>query len=149
MPSDADRVMNPLTIARKFLTVWNAGNFGAVDEFAAPDILVDYPHFPKPIRGPEELKAALKQTARCFPDIRIEADEVLAQDDRVVIFWTYRGTHREGELFGLQPTGRKVQVSGVSRYTIHEGKVVEERGLVDNFSLFQQLQTDRSDEEQT
>lgn len=51
----------------------------------------------------------------------------------------YEGTHQHGELFGVQPSGRLVRVSGVTLYRIVSGSVVEERGVADVLGLMQQL----------
>jgi predicted ester cyclase len=55
-----------------------------------------------------------------------------------MVRWTYRATHQV-EVFGLSPTGKQVRVSGITLYRIPYGKVVEENGVVDNFSLMRQL----------
>jgi predicted ester cyclase len=56
-----------------------------------------------------------------------------------VVRWSYRATHRRGELFGVPAAGKQVCVSGISIYRIADGKVTEESGVVDNFSLMLQL----------
>jgi steroid delta-isomerase-like uncharacterized protein len=138
--------LDPISTAQRFLTAWNADHLQVIDDLAAADIVVDYPHFPEPVRGAEAFKALLAETYRFFPDIRITADEIVSEGERVVVFGTYRGTHRKGALFGVKPSGKRITVSGVSRHRILGGKILEERGVADNFSLFQQLQTDQNNE---
>jgi steroid delta-isomerase-like uncharacterized protein len=104
----------------------------------APDIAVHYSHFPEPVRGRQGFKQILAQTFASFPDMKISAEELIAEGDKVMVRWTYRATHQV-EVFGLPPTGQPVQVSGITVYRIAGGRVVEERGVVDNFSLMQQL----------
>lgn len=130
---------SPKAIARRFIQAWNAGGQGVVDELAHPDLLVHYSHFPQPLRGREAFKEALTQTFASFPDMRIEADEPLVAGDRAVVQWRYRGTHQAGELFGVQPGGTTVRVDGITVYRIVDGQVVEERGIVDNLGLLQQI----------
>jgi steroid delta-isomerase-like uncharacterized protein len=127
------------SIARRFIHAWSAGGLGIVDELAAPDITVSYSHFPEPIRGAEKFKQVLIQTVNSFPDIRVTADELICEEDRVVVRWTYRGTHKSGNIFGIPAAGKQVSVSGITVYVIAHGKVVEENGLVDSFSLMRQL----------
>ena len=52
--------------------------------------------------------------------------------------WTGRGTHR-GELQGIPPPGKRVEVPGSVFYRIVGGKIVEFRGLFNMMSLMQQL----------
>ncbi len=49
---------------------------------------------------------------RCaFPDIRFHTGEMFAADGRVAHRWTFTGT-REREIMGVEPTGKRVEVSG-------------------------------------
>jgi steroid delta-isomerase-like uncharacterized protein len=134
MPTTGNR-----DIARRFIQAWNTGNSARVDELASAELEVFYTHFPEPLLGPEAFKRMLSETYRFFPDLKIEADAIIVEGDRAVVYWTYRASHRHGELFGVPASGRKVCVSGVTCYRIRDGKVIEERGVVDNFSLMLQL----------
>jgi steroid delta-isomerase-like uncharacterized protein len=133
MPSQTE------AIARRFLQAWNAGGEPIVDQLAAADMVVSYPHFPEPLVGAEAFKKALQQTHEYFPDLRIMADEVIATGETAVVRWHYRGTHRHGELFGVAAAGRAVEVHGITIYRIRNGTVCEERGIVDNLSLLTQI----------
>lgn len=60
-----------------------------------------------------------------FRDLQIKLEDQFAHDDRVVSRFTILGTHK-GELMGLQPTGKKISVSGISIFRFKDGKAVEE-----------------------
>lgn len=126
-------------IARRFLKIWNAGGEPLVDDLAAPDILFSYSRLQEPMRGASLLKQVLAQTHDTFPDMRIEAEQVIAEGDKVVVYWTYLATHLNNVLFGVAPSGKRVEVSGVTLYRIVNQKVVEEIGLSDTMSLMLQL----------
>ena len=126
-------------IARRFLQAWNADQREVVDELAAPDFTADYTHFPEPFEGPEAVKQMLAQTHRHFPDLSIEVRDVVAEEDRAIVHWAYRGTFREGEMFGVEAAGQSVEVEGMTKYRIEDGRVQSERGVVDNFGLMMQL----------
>jgi steroid delta-isomerase-like uncharacterized protein len=126
-------------IARRFIQAWSAGGEAIVDELAAPTLTVAYTHWPEPVRGPAQFKQMLTETFRYFPDMKVAVDELLAETDRVMVRWTYTGTHQHGELYGLPATGKSVKVSGITVYRIADGKVVEESGLVDSFNMMLQL----------
>jgi predicted ester cyclase len=49
------------------------------------------------------------------------------------------GSSGLGELQGIPPTGKRVEVPGVVFYRIAGGKIVEFRGQLDRMSLMQQL----------
>ena len=126
-------------LARRFIQVWNAGCRHIVDELAAENLTVSYTHFPDSLHGPTAFKAMLSQTHQFFPDLTIEIGEVVAEDDQAVICWRYRGTFQEGEMFGVQASGQSVEVTGMTRYHIADGKIQREQGIVDIFGLMVQL----------
>ena len=126
-------------LARRFIQAWNAGHLHVVDELAGKDLVVSYTHFPEPFRGAEAFKEMLAQTHRYFPDLVIEIDEVIANGDQAVVQWKYRGTFRAGELFGEKASGQSVEVAGMTRYHVADGKIQREQGIVDNFALMMQL----------
>ncbi|NBC64512.1 MAG: hypothetical protein GVY07_02460 [Bacteroidetes bacterium] len=53
--------------------------------------------------------------------------------------WHYSGTHENGNLFGVESSGKKVTVKGMTLLKFQNGKIVEEKGIVDNLSLMMQL----------
>lgn len=126
-------------LARRFMQAWNAGHLQVVDELAADDLTVSYTHFPEPLQGPEPFKEMLSQTHRYFPDLTITIDEVVADGDQAVVHWRYRGTFEQGEMFGVEASGQSVEVAGMTRYHIADGKIQREQGIVDNFGLMMQL----------
>jgi steroid delta-isomerase-like uncharacterized protein len=126
-------------VARRFLGVWSAGQLHLLDELAADDIVVRYTHFPQAVRGRTAFRVLLENTFMSFPDLTISGEEPIVEGDRAVVRWTYMGTHKHGELFGVRPSDRRVTVSGITCYRIIDGRVVEESGIVDNLALLQQL----------
>lgn len=127
------------SLASRFLQAWSAGSEGIVDTLAAPNITVSYSHFPAPVHGREAFKQILQQTHASFPDLRLTVQEVLCEGNQAVVRWSYQGTHQHGEVFGIAPAGKSVNVTGITILRFSDGKVVEESGIVDNFSLLQQL----------
>lgn len=126
-------------IAREFLRVWTPGNLDVLERLADPDIVVDYAHFEAPVKGVAAFRETLEESFRSFPDLETAALGVVAQDDRAAVEWEYEGTHRQGALFGAEPSGARVRVRGMSLYRIRDGRVVEERGVADILGLMAQL----------
>ncbi len=125
-------------IVQRFGQVWSAGKLDIVDELAAPDLVVSYPALPEDIHGPEAFKQLLRDWYSAFPDVEASVDEVIAEGDKVAARWICRGTH-QGEFLGIPPTGRRVQLTGITIFRVADGKVVEERGEDDALGLMQQL----------
>jgi steroid delta-isomerase-like uncharacterized protein len=64
---------------------------------------------------------------------------VIAEGDKVVTRYTIRGTHQgETEEYG-PPTGKRVELRGITIHRIEDGKIAEEWERYDNLSILQQL----------
>ncbi len=70
--------------------------------------------------------------------------EMVAEDDVVVVHFSYRGTH-EGEYQGIEPTGNVVEGTAVMIDRFKDGKIVERTEEFDTLSWFQQLGVDPSE----
>lgn len=90
------------------------------------------------VRGPDELVAMQGENEKAMPDIKFEVDDMLVGDDVAMWEWTLTGTH-EGEWQGIQPTGRAVEITGMSKTVIEAGKVEENRSYFDAQDFFAQL----------
>jgi predicted ester cyclase len=74
--------------------------------------------------GLGQLREAVHRIRGVFPDLRIELEQLVAEDDLVSARWTATGTH-SGELAGIAPTGKAVRWAGTDVYRLADGKVVE------------------------
>jgi predicted ester cyclase len=73
-----------------------------------------------------------------FPDQKWTIEELIAEGDKVVNRFTWRGTHR-GDFLGIAPTGSHVEVKGVVIDRFADGKIADTRIQMDNLGLMQQL----------
>jgi steroid delta-isomerase-like uncharacterized protein len=124
-------------LVRRFVEeFWNEGKTAAADELMALDAEI---HLPTgEVVDPDGLKRFAGTFRESFPDWHSTFEELIAEGERVAERWTGRGTHR-GELQGIPPTGKRVEVPGSVFYRIVGGKIVEFRGQLDMMGLMQQL----------
>jgi steroid delta-isomerase-like uncharacterized protein len=127
-----------LNVIQRFYDAYNQKHEPILNEIIADDY-VDYGHQP-PGRGLPGAQSDLQNIARGFEDARFDIDEMFGADDRVVVRWTVHGTHT-GPFAGLQPTQKKIAVSGISLYRVRDGKITETRNQADLLALFTQLGT--------
>lgn len=73
-----------------------------------------------------------------FPDRVDVIDEVIAEGDRVGILFRINGTHT-GNLYGIPPTGKKVNVLEMAILRIANGRVAEGWFMADEAGLLKQL----------
>ena len=124
-------------LVRRFVEeFWNQGNTAIADELMAPDAEIHMPTGETlDLEGLKGFNVAFRAS---FPDWHSTFEELVAEGDRVAERWTGRGTHR-GELWGIPPTGERVEAPGSVFYRIAGGRIVEFRGQFDMMGLMQQL----------
>jgi steroid delta-isomerase-like uncharacterized protein len=124
-------------LVRRFVEeFWNQKNPSAADELMAADVLIQMPT--GEVVNLDGLKGFAEMWRGSFPDWNSTFEELIAEGDRVAERWTGRGTH-QGELQGIPPTGRRVEVLGSVFYRIADSEIVEFRGQLDMMSLMQQI----------
>ena len=108
-----------------------------IDEVYAADVVWHEPD--QDIHGIEEAKQFISMYKTAFPDMNATVEDVVAEGDKVVTRITIRGTHQgEIEEFG-PPTGRQIELKGITISRIEGGKIVEDWDSYDNLSIMQQL----------
>ena len=125
-------------IARQFIQVWGNGDLDIIDELAAPSLSVQYPVLPQVIRGSKTFRQVMDGFRSAFPDSDLQVEEEIAEDDKVVIRWSFSGTH-QGSLLGIPATGKKVKWTGITIYHIVDRKVMEEKGEEDFLGFLRQI----------
>lgn len=118
--------------------LYSEGNLDFIDDYIADEYVEHNTSSPEPVRGPEEYRENVRMLRNAFPDMEVTTEHVIADGDKVVNHWTVHGTH-EGEMMGIEPTGREVEFSGISIAKMEDGKVVEGWTNVDVFGMLQQL----------
>jgi len=116
--------------------VWNERNPSRVDEFFAASHIFHAAGSPPLDREGHRQMIAHFQDA--FPDGRNTSEDLLAEGDKVVQRWTFRGTH-QGAFQGIPPTGRPVTLTGISIWRVDGGTIVESWHELDTLGLLQQL----------
>jgi predicted ester cyclase len=128
-------------IARRFREdLWNSGDLSQADDIIAQDCLL-HSVIPFPIdfaRGPDAVRHLVFFYQMAFSEIRITAEQIVAEGDTVAVRWTARGRHT-GHLLGLPPTGRETVTTGIDMLRIVDGKIAEGWVDWDVLSLLGQL----------
>jgi steroid delta-isomerase-like uncharacterized protein len=120
---------------RIYEEIWNKGNLSVADEVFADSYI--YHPFPQR-RGPEWYKEMYHDFAEAFDDFHCKIEDMIAEGDKVMVRNTITGTHVR-EFWGVAPTGKQISITEIAIIRIEGGKVVEEWGFPDMFSLMQQL----------
>jgi predicted ester cyclase len=128
---------NKRVVRRFFAELFGAGNLHLLDELVAPHAV----HAASTSGwepGREGFRHHVIWFQNAYPDRRLTVDELIAEGEHVVAFWTMRGTH-QGEFWGVQPTGRHVVLKAVSRLRVVNGQVCEFQVHPDRLGMLLQL----------
>jgi steroid delta-isomerase-like uncharacterized protein len=121
----------------RIAAAWNRHDPAAIAALHAPEGTVADPGLPV------AAGAAVIARARTFLDglegFHLAVGEVIAETPGIAYEWRVTGTHT-GLLLGFPPTGRAVDVSGVSLLELNrDGQILEERLYWDRATLQEQL----------
>jgi predicted ester cyclase len=123
----------------EFFDALNEGRLDDLPKYLAPDI-VDHN---KVIAGEEDRPGAafgaFAQQLAAFTDLRLDVQEMLAEDDRVAVRLVVSGVHTGHHPRMAQPTGRSFQIEQIWILTVRNGYVSELRAVSDRLGLFMQL----------
>ena len=126
--------------------IFNGGKLDLADELYAPDYVLHDPSLPEDLHGPEGLKQYAAMNLGAFPDVRVSVEDQIAEGDMVVTRWTATGTHT-GELLGIPPTGRRIEISGITINRYSGNRIAEDWYQSDDLGMMQQLGVIPSPEE--
>jgi steroid delta-isomerase-like uncharacterized protein len=122
-------------VARRFVKASVASDLDPMEALLAPGFVAHEAD------GPQDREAFLQHLRGFlvpFSDIHFEAEEQVAEGDKVVTRATWSATHT-GDFQGLPATGNEVSIGAILIERVQDGKIVEHRGLFDTLSLMQQL----------
>lgn len=139
--SKADRAADAKkTLADRFhMDIFQRGDLACADEILTRDFRLNGPGYPPEwCRGPEGTRLLAQAIITALPDRRIMHDETICEGDLVCIRWSMSGTHA-GDLMGVPPTGRKVQVTGFDLFRIQGDRIAECWQNWDQLGLMQQI----------
>ena len=130
---------NKAVVCREMEELFNhTGNLDAVDEIIAPDY-VGYEPTSGVTRGIEGARQFAATYREAFPDLQNTIEDMVAEGDKVVVRFRARGTHQgETEVFG-PPTGKLMDITGITIKRVSGGKIVESWTNFDALGMMQQL----------
>jgi len=90
-------------------------------------------------RGQDAGVAVAQMYRTAFPDdLKLDVQRIHSAGDTAIVEFIGKGTHR-GELAGIAPTGRTIEIPVVTILETRDGKVHTEREYFDSAYLMQQL----------
>lgn len=114
-----------------------SGDLDQLSEVLADDVVIRVPEEDE-MRGIDAYREYVQSFTTAFPDTSFEVHDMFQDDDVVITHFTWRGTH-EGEIEGIEATGKTIELQGMTINRFKDGKAVEDINYWDNLEFFQQL----------
>ena len=130
---DGDQLRNEALVRRWLDDGFNERKVTVVDELFAEQFAVN-----GTVIGRAGLKRSMQRHIDAFPDLHVTVDDLLADDNKVVVWYTVQGTH-SGEFEGISPTSRRVKWSGADLLYFEGGEIARAFFLSDLNGLLAQL----------
>ena len=129
--SDLERVMTG------YVDAMNRHDPEALAALYARHCTVESPLFAA-LHGQAAVEESYRNWFRIFPDVQFHPESMMIDPPQAAMLTRNTATH-EGDLLGLPPTGRRVEVRTVRLVTLEDGLIITERRIYDFTGLLVQL----------
>ena len=119
---------NKETVVRFNKECVEQGNLNSFKELLADDV-INYSAPAGMPKGPESFYYFLNEILRKgFPDLKVEILDQIAEGDKVTTRKAIKATHT-GELMGIPPSNKAVEINVIDIIRLKDGKYVEHWGM--------------------
>ena len=122
-------------IVRRFFNAIESGDLSVLDE-----IVTETYDFHVPGQGPgrKSLKRYLAGLRAALPDLQLPIKDMVAEDDKVGVLNSVRGTHK-GDFGPMKATGKRVDFMVFHLYRLEDGRLAEHWEVADFATLHAQI----------
>lgn len=131
---------NKAVVRRWLEEALNQGKVEVLDEICTDDYVEYDPAYPGGHLRRDQVKQAIPIYRSAYPDLRFGIEDMIAEGDKVAVYWTLTGTNL-GEFRGMPPTGKRAEADGMTLVRLRDGKSVEARSCWDATGLRQRIGT--------
>jgi steroid delta-isomerase-like uncharacterized protein len=112
------------------MAAWNAHDAARVSSFYTSDYVGIDVSITEQQRGPEAVRCTVQHYLEVFPDLYIQGEEIIIDENRVAVKVQVNGTHR-GIIMNIPATGRFTEIHGVAFLTFEDEKIKQASYLWD------------------
>jgi steroid delta-isomerase-like uncharacterized protein len=129
---------NKATIRELTEVIWNRAELDRLGDYYSEEFTSDYAPYAPARKGLAGIRAMVEGAHRVYTDYREEILDMLGEGDRVMVRLMLTGTVRS-DWGGVPAVGKRVAHQEVVVITFRDGKIVHQKGLVDNLHALRQL----------
>ncbi len=121
----------------QYVNYWNSGQFNDIDQLLCEDFeLRMTPEF-EPERGITTFKNSVTYWRTAYPDFHLAIEESIFSNDAATLRWRITATNTGPG--SHPPTGKRIEVPGISVFHFEEGKIKDEWIASNNYYWLLQL----------
>ncbi|HEY8684709.1 MAG TPA: ester cyclase [Chloroflexota bacterium] len=120
------------------LAFWNTQNVAGVLAYYNDDITWRNVALEEIYEGKEQVEEFLVRLFTAFPDLRFSVTDKIVRGNTVAERWIMQGTHL-GPFMGVPPTGRAVEIAGMSMVEMRDGKFARDNFYFDSGIVLRQV----------
>jgi len=129
MPAESNRQI----VRRLYADYLNPGNLDHLGDLVSDDFVGR-----DGVRGAAGFAASIRGLRAAFPDLTYTLEDVTAEDDRVAVRWTLRGTFN-GPFRGVAPTQQRIENTGFAMFQLAHGKLIRATVETDRLGFLQAI----------
>jgi steroid delta-isomerase-like uncharacterized protein len=125
--------------AQGFLNLWFTGKTDGIEQIVAENFVT---HMSMPgvsSIGIQQLKDMVAKSSTAFTDNKTEDLHLIAEGDRVVMHYRWKGVNTGSMGEGMPATNKPIDVHSVDVLRFENGKVVEHWGYMEEMKMMEQL----------
>ena len=124
---------NKAIIRKLYEEILNTGKWELLDPIIAEDFIGAMGQ-----KGPAAFADTVRGLRQGFPDIQWTVEDLIAEGDKVVIRWSWRGTHSNA-FRGFAPTHKALNDHAIAIYQFRENQVIHAWLETDRLGFLQQI----------
>ncbi len=90
-------------------------------------------------KGAAAFREPIEALIKAFPDIQWKIADLIGEADKVVVRWTWQGTHT-GQFNQFAATGKTISNDGMAIYELKNGKIINTQVQTDRLGFLQGLE---------
>ncbi len=126
-----------ITHHRGFNEVVNGQDLDLLSELCTEDYAYHGPGGLE-LRGVDQLREMIEGYLAAFPDLHMTVEERIVEGNLIATRWSLVGTH-DGPLDDIEPTGKKIDITGQLIMRFEGTKVAEEWEVFDELAMLTQI----------
>ena len=132
-------------LCRDYFDAFRRADAAWWEAHVSPDFVRHDPGLDFAVRGPdgmrrlaERMHGGMSGIDMDIRDMDLPIEDVVAENGKVLVRLRVVGTHG-GELMGVAPTGRKIDIGVMDLFHVRDGVLVEHWALLDSLTMLKQL----------